>query len=274
MPKLLFCKAIPALFVVLAVLAPLAWVGSAEGVRGSGEKAARMRESAGPSIPVEWNALHRVASEASSAAGQEAPAKAAGPLEIVLDHDSRNELLSMARGAVNAAVSGEWVSFSPTANPQLRVRAGCFVTLKNRGELRGCIGRFRSDQPLWKTVRELAISAATADPRFASRPVKPGEVPALEIEISVLSPLRQVFRPLEEIRLGQDGIVVSDRGRSGTFLPQVATETGWSIEEFLGHCARDKAGLEWEGWQSPTARVYTYTAIIFSGKGDGNGEKR
>jgi AMMECR1 domain-containing protein len=74
--------------------------------------------------------------------------------------------------------------------------------------------------------------------------------------------MRRVRDPMKEIQLGSDGIVIEDQGRSGTFLPQVATETGWSLEEFLGHCSRDKAGLGWEGWKNPRARIYSYTVTI------------
>jgi AmmeMemoRadiSam system protein B/AmmeMemoRadiSam system protein A len=186
----------------------------------------------------------------------------AEPLKVSFSDESGKELISMARSAVKAAVEGSWVRYDPSDNPELQVRGGCFVTLKNNGKLRGCIGRFTSDAPLWRLVREMAVSSATRDHRFATNPIKPSEVPDLEVEISVLSPSRKVTDPLKDIKLGRDGIIVRDKGRSGTFLPQVATETGWNLEEFLGHCARDKAGLAWEGWKSPTAEVFAYTATI------------
>lgn len=190
------------------------------------------------------------------------PSRIQQPLALSFSDQARRELLSLARSAVNAAVNGEWVAFTPSNTAELQVKAGCFVTLKTNGKLRGCIGRFQSDQPLWKTAREVAIASATDDPRFADSPIKPQETSELEIEISVLSPMRRVTDPLEEIKLGRDGIVIEDQGRMGTFLPQVAIETGWSLEEFLGHCARDKAGLAWDGWKSPTAQIYAYTATI------------
>ena len=177
----------------------------------------------------------------------------------------------MARGAAKAAVEGSWVSYDPSENPELQVKAGCFVTLKNDGVLRGCIGRFTSNEPLWKTVREVAVSSATRDTRFSHNPVLPAEIPHLEIEISVLSPMRKISRPLEEIELGRDGIVVEDHGRSGTFLPQVATETGWSLEEFLSHCASDKAGIGRQGWKSPTAADLCLYCDYYRGKKGGPG---
>ncbi len=185
---------------------------------------------------------------------------------ISLSTETKKELIGIARSAVEAAVKGASDSYVAANHPDLQVRAGCFVTLKNKGQLRGCIGCFTSETPLWKTVRDLAISSATRDPRFMNNPILPSEVPELDIEVSVLSPMKRVSRPLEQIALGRDGIVVRDKGRSGTFLPQVATETGWTVEEFLGHCSRDKADLGWNGWKSPTARIFTYTATIVAEK--------
>lgn len=185
-----------------------------------------------------------------------------GALPLTFSEEARRELVSLARSAVKAALEGREMDITPSSTPDLQVKAGCFVTLKSKGKLRGCIGCFQSDEPLWKTVREMAISSATKDYRFASAPIEPHEVPELDVEISVLSPMRRVAKPLREIKLGRDGILIQGQGRSGTFLPQVATETGWSLEEFLGHCSRDKAGLGWDGWKSPTADVYAYTAIV------------
>lgn len=186
----------------------------------------------------------------------------AEPATLRFSDKSRREILSMARAAVKASVAGEWVSFDRSDNPELQVRSGCFVTLKNQGELRGCIGRFTSEAPLWETVRQVAVEAATMDERFKSKPITPAEVPNLHVEVSVLSPLHKVSDPLTQIRVGQDGVLIQDKGRSGTLLPQVAVETGWALEQFLGHCAQDKAGLGWDGWKSPTARVYSYTVTI------------
>lgn len=194
--------------------------------------------------------------------GKGASVSKAGAFELKFSPDSVRELLTSARECAKAAVEGRWVSYEPSGNPELLVRAGCFVTLKNQERLRGCIGRISTDKPLWKTVREMAVAAATMDDRFRNDPIKPGEFSQLKVEISVLSPLRRITDPLKEITLGRDGIVIRDKGMGGTFLPQVAVETGWSLEEFLGHCARDKAGLGWDGWKTPTAQVYAYTATV------------
>jgi AmmeMemoRadiSam system protein A len=108
-------------------------------------------------------------------------------------------------------------------------------------------------------VEEMALSAALHDPRFY--PVTAEELANIDIEISVLSPLRKIT-DTNEIVLGKHGILIQQGHHSGVFLPQVATETGWSLEEFLGHCSRDKAGLPWDGYKM--ADIYLFTAEIFS----------
>jgi AmmeMemoRadiSam system protein B/AmmeMemoRadiSam system protein A len=141
----------------------------------------------------------------------------------------------------------------------LSMKAGAFVTLKENGALRGCIGRFTSDIPLWEVIVEMAIASSTQDNRF--EPVTAKEIDRIEIEISVLSPMKRIYSA-DEIVMGKHGIYVKKGWYSGTFLPQVAAETGWSREEFLGHCARDKAGIGWDGWKE--AELYTYEACVFS----------
>jgi AmmeMemoRadiSam system protein A len=116
--------------------------------------------------------------------------------------------------------------------------------------------------PLYEVVRQLAVSSSTQDHRFA--PVTEEEIDELEIEISVLTPLRKISS-IDELELGKHGIYIRKGFYSGTFLPQVATETGWSKEEFLGHCARDKARIGWDGWKD--AELYVYEAYVF-GEGD------
>ncbi len=140
----------------------------------------------------------------------------------------------------------------------LRTPCGAFVTLKKHGDLRGCIGNFSGTEELARTVQKMAIAAATEDYRFS--PVSAAELNRLDIEISVLSPMRKVAST-QEIQLGKHGIYIRKGNRAGTFLPQVAKETGWSLEEFLGHCAQDKAGIGWEGWKE--AEVYVYEAEVF-----------
>jgi AmmeMemoRadiSam system protein A len=148
-----------------------------------------------------------------------------------------------------------------TLGDALRMPCGAFVTINKHGTLRGCIGRFDASEPLYKVVQEMVIASATRDYRF--RPVEEGEVKDLEIEISVLTPMRKISS-IDEFQLGKQGIYIRKGSRSGTFLPQVAQETGWTREEFLGHCAQDKAGIGWNGWKD--AEWYVYEALVFGEK--------
>lgn len=141
----------------------------------------------------------------------------------------------------------------------LKTKCGAFVTLTKNQQLRGCIGQFSPEQSLYKVVQQMALAAAFHDTRF--NPVGKDELHDIDIEISVLTPLKEIYS-IEDFKLGQQGIYIVKNGRSGTFLPQVAESKGWNKEEFLGHCARDKAGIGWNGWKE--ARLFTYEALIFS----------
>lgn len=177
-----------------------------------------------------------------------------------LSDAEKTELLRLARQAIENQLHQRPLSeVDENKLPeQLKSRCGAFVTLRKNGQLRGCIGRFQPADPLWKVVRQMAQSAAFHDTRF--RPVELNELKSIEIEISVLTPLKRIHS-IDEFKLGEQGIYIIKGYRSGTFLPQVAQETGWGKEEFLGHCARDKAGLGWDGWKD--AELYTYEALVF-----------
>ena len=138
---------------------------------------------------------------------------------------------------------------------------GAFVTIRKESKLRGCIGRFDPPEPLYKTIKEMAIAAATHDNRF--KPVSADEIDQIDIEISILTPLKKISS-IDQIQLGKHGIYIKKGLNSGTFLPQVASETKWTKEDFLGHCSRDKAGIGWDGWKN--AELYTYEAIVFNEK--------
>lgn len=145
----------------------------------------------------------------------------------------------------------------------LQQAAGAFVSLhrKSDGKLQGCMGSFKATTPLYKLIKEMVISAALRDHRFS--PLSKDELENTDIEISVLSPMKEI-KTIDEIELGKHGIYIIKNHHSGTFLPQVALLTGWSVEEFLGRCAIDKAGIGWEGWKEAT--IYTYEAEVFSEK--------
>ena len=171
-------------------------------------------------------------------------------------------LLKTARDTVEAVINRKPSPESKSDDPQLNAHCGCFVTLKNHGRLRGCIGQFTSDKPLIELVGQMAKASATGDPRFFADPITADELEQLDIEISVLSPLRRTNEPLD-LRLGIDGIYIKKEGASGCFLPQVATEAGWSKEEFLSYCCAHKAGLSPNAWKDPETQVYLFTAEVF-----------
>jgi AmmeMemoRadiSam system protein A len=180
----------------------------------------------------------------------------------IMNNEQKQTLLRVARDMVEAAVSGK-AGPSPTSDdPELNAKCGCFVTLKSGERLRGCIGNFVSDGPLIELVAEMAKASSTSDPRFFGDRIKTGELEQLDIEISVLSPLEKTDDPLS-LRLGVDGIYIKSSYASGCFLPQVATETGWSKEEFLGFCCSHKAGLPEDAWKDPETDVYLFTADVF-----------
>lgn len=179
----------------------------------------------------------------------------------MLTPEEQTWLLDLARDSVAAAVSGRSPGRVSCTEAALNEKCGAFVTLKTRGQLRGCIGQFVADGPLWQTVQRMARAAAVEDPRFYDRRIRSDEVPALEIEISILSPLVRTTDPLS-LELGRHGIYLKRGGWSGCFLPQVATETGWSKEEFLSHCAAGKAGLDPDAWRDGRTEVYLFTAEI------------
>ena len=174
----------------------------------------------------------------------------------------KQTLLKVARQTVEAVINRRAVPEAKSDDPELNAPCGCFVTLKNGERLRGCIGNFTSEGPLIGLVVEMAKASATGDPRFFADPIKPGELSELDIEISVLSPLQRTEDPLG-LRLGVDGIYIKKGFASGCFLPQVATETGWSKEEFLSYCCSHKAGLADDAWKDPETEVYLFSAEVF-----------
>ena len=174
----------------------------------------------------------------------------------------RQTLLRVAREVIEAVVQARPWTRHKSDDPFFSERRGCFVTIKNRGRLRGCIGTFQADAPLLETVERMA-EAATGDPRFVFDRIRPSELKQLEIEISVLSPLKKTDDPLS-LELGKHGIYIRRGPQAGCFLPQVATELGWSKEQFLSHCCADKIGLKPDAWKDPNTEVLLFTAEVFS----------
>ena len=179
-----------------------------------------------------------------------------------MNETQQRKLLCLARDTVRAVVKDQALPAAQSDDPELNAACGCFVTLKNGGRLRGCIGQFTSDKPLVELVVQMAKASATSDPRFLADPIVSSELNELDVEISVLSPLKKTEDPLG-LTLGTDGIYIKQGCASGCFLPQVATETGWSKGEFLSFCCSHKAGLPADAWKDPQTEVFLFTADVF-----------
>ena len=180
--------------------------------------------------------------------------------EFSLNDEDKRMLKDIALTSIKDSLDGKRI-VEPTLNSQFSIlnsRCGAFVSLHKQGRLRGCIGHFGEDVPLHEIVAEMARAAAFEDPRFM--PVTKDELDDIDIEISVLTPMRRI-QSLDEFQLHKHGIYIKKGYRSGTFLPQVADEVNWTKEEFVGHCAQDKAGIGWDGWKD--AELYVYEAIVF-----------
>jgi AmmeMemoRadiSam system protein A len=200
-------------------------------------------------------------------------------MDFAINSEERKALLGDARETISARLESRRPKYS--RSPELRMAAeggdsallkpcGVFVTLHKRtfhgkAELRGCIGRMASPDPLEKTVRIMALEAAFGDPRFP--PLSGEEWPACDIEISVLSPLESCADP-RQVRVGVHGLYLTLRGRSGALLPQVPVEQGWSRDEYLDYICV-KAGLPPGAFADPAARLFTFTAIVFGENPDG-----
>ena len=179
-----------------------------------------------------------------------------------MNDNQKQILLKVARDTVEAVINRRPSPKPNSDDPELNAPCGCFVTLKNQERLRGCIGQFTSDCPLIELVTEMAKASATGDPRFFDDRITSDELEQLDIEISILSPLKRTTKPLN-LRLGVDGIYIKRGYASGCFLPQVATETGWSKEEFLSYCCAHKAGLPADAWKDPKTDVFLFSAEVF-----------
>jgi len=179
---------------------------------------------------------------------------------FTLSDADKKALKEIAFNSIRDSLDGKPIA-QPIINSKLLIlnsKCGAFVSLHKHGHLRGCIGHFGEDYPLHEIVAEMARAAAFEDPRFM--PVTRDELDDLDIEISVLTPMRRI-QSLDEFELHRHGIYIKKGYRSGTFLPQVADEVNWTKEEFVGHCSQDKAGLGWDGWRD--AELYVYEAIVF-----------
>lgn len=175
--------------------------------------------------------------------------------------EERHELLRIARRSVEIAVEENKLAQLPTPSSALLSQGrGAFVTLKEDGKLRGCVGNTTASKPLHLVVRDVAAYAAVRDPRF--KPVSRAELPKLTYEISVLSPLRRIADP-EKMELGRHGLLIRKGEQEGLLLPQIAVQEKFDRKKFLEHVCR-KAGLPPRSWRDPDADLFVFTADIIS----------
>lgn len=177
-----------------------------------------------------------------------------------LTSTEKKRLLTLARATLEACVSGKKLKAPEIDEASgLAKSGGAFVTLHSGTELRGCIGMIMSDDPVYETVIEMTKAAALQDTRF--EPVEPSELNSIHIEISLLTPLKEVAS-VDEIETGRHGLYIRKGRRSGLLLPQVASENGFGRDEFLDHTCM-KAGLSPGCWRDGSATIYSFEAEIF-----------
>jgi AmmeMemoRadiSam system protein B/AmmeMemoRadiSam system protein A len=180
-------------------------------------------------------------------------------VDLGLNEEEKKALRQIAKTVIENKARGKAVPEFKVESPLLKENRGAFVTLHKRGQLRGCIGYIEGHGPLHQTIEEMAEAAAFKDPRFT--PVREKELPELDIEISVLTPLRRI-KDVNEIQVGKDGIYIKKGWFSGLLLPQVATEYAWDRLTFLEHTCQ-KAGLPSNAWKEKDTEIYIFSADIF-----------
>ncbi len=182
---------------------------------------------------------------------------------LSLDDETGSRLLRFVRTIIEAHLTGASSDRSrerPAWSASLP-NAGAFVTLRNGPHLRGCIGTFDATDPLIATLERMAV-ASLGDPRFHAMPVSFRELSDIRIELSLVSPMTPIADPLS-LTIGVHGIYVRRGHRTGCFLPDVATEQEWSVEEFLSECCAHKAGLPPDAWRSSETQVHVFTVQKF-----------
>lgn len=177
---------------------------------------------------------------------------------MALSDEDKDLLLRIARETIESYIRDREVPTFDVSSPGLLEKRGVFVSLHRGGELRGCIGAFTSEKPLYLTVVDMAIASSTQDPRFP--PVENDELLLIDIELSVLTPLKRI-NDISEIEVGRHGIYITKGLHRGVLLPQVAVEHGWDRETFLDHTCL-KAGLPPGSWKGDV-EIYTFEAEVF-----------
>ncbi|MBA4392288.1 MAG: AMMECR1 domain-containing protein [Desulfobacca sp.] len=173
--------------------------------------------------------------------------------------EEKTFLLKLARGAIEHSLLGSPMPSREGETNKLSEKRGAFVTLKTKGQLRGCIGHTQAFKPLSQTIIDMAQAAAFQDPRFP--PLSKQELKDLSIEISALTPFRQI-QDIKEIQVGKHGLFIERGFNAGLLLPQVATEYGWDAQTFLEHTCQ-KAGLPKDAWKDKKTKIQVFSAEIF-----------
>ena len=189
-----------------------------------------------------------------------APPSWGGQADMNLSPADKQLLLQVARDSITAELQGKAATPVKASSPVLGELRGAFVSLHRRGQLRGCIGYIEAVKPLLETVREMAPAAAFHDPRFG--PLRADELADLEIEISVLTPMR-LIKSTDEIEVGRDGLYMVRGLNRGLLLPQVATQYHWDRRTFLEQTC-NKAGLPLDAWKDPKTQIFIFRAEIFA----------
>jgi AmmeMemoRadiSam system protein A len=179
-------------------------------------------------------------------------------MDFEIGKEDRAALLALARDSIAGAFGGKMPRL-PEGRVLAGMENGAFVTLTTGGMLRGCIGRIETHGPLSGTIRSMALAAAFEDPRFP--PLEEKELAGLHIEITILGPRRKIVS-VEEIVVGRHGVTIQKGSRSAVFLPQVATEQGWSREELLEQLCH-KAGLQGGAWRERESVIMVFEGLVF-----------
>lgn len=180
-------------------------------------------------------------------------------VDLGLSNEEKERLRAIARSAIEYGAAGNQPPAPSADAEKLNERRGAFVCVYKKGMLRGCIGSLETDEPLFLTIHKMAQAAAFRDPRFM--PVGKDELPYLDLEISVLTPLAEVSNP-KEIQVGKHGILIVRGGRSGLLLPQVAVERNWDVTTFVEETCK-KAGLPIDAWKDSGTKIYVFSADVF-----------
>lgn len=178
-------------------------------------------------------------------------------MKIYLTEKDKSELLILSRNTLENHFNNVIINYNLDSK-FLNSHLGAFVSFYENNKLRGCVGKIKSDIELYKLIKFLTLETLN-DSRFQK--LKKEDLKNIKIEISILTPLKKI-NDVNDIILGKHGIFMMNGYRNGTFLPKVATETNWTLTEFLGHCAQDKMGLNWNDWKN--SDIFTFETEIIN----------